>query len=164
MFFFRKMASMSGISKAAKERKEKKEGKELNKLKICQYYKDNYDELKGPLNFTDKKATKAVAWDKFVKYCNEIGFPCKSRRNLTENIGNWNKTMNKKVVAAQRTGHGKREPLTDYQQILRDIYYNQSDVINVSTIAYYQHYYLIYSDFNVQMIISFSKMNLVLNF
>ena len=48
-----------------------------------------------------------------MKYCNEIGFTCKSKRNLTDNFENWTKVMRGKVEAAQRTGHGKRKPLTD---------------------------------------------------
>ena len=39
--------------------------------------------------------------------------------------------MRGKVEAAQRTGHGKRTPLTDYEQILRDIYFSHDPIPNI---------------------------------
>ena len=57
--------------------------------------------------------------------------------------------MKKKVEAAKKTGHGRREPLTDYQQILRDIHYSQSDRIKVSTNTYFLDFKLITSTFSL---------------
>ena len=119
------------------EKKREKERKDLIKFKICEHVKDDYDRLYGSLDFGKKRTVRQEAWDEALKFANQIGSPIDTTKKLKDNIDYWIKKMKDRVEEAKQTGHGKRAPLMHYEQILRDVYYSQSDTIKVNAITFY---------------------------